>query len=63
MWHVRMIRCDCGFEASGEDDDDLVARAQDHSRDVHSTVLSAEQALARTGLISPDTSPSGPPSE
>ena len=55
---MRMIRCDCGFEASG-DDDDLVARAQGHAHDVHSIVLSAKQLLELTGLISPDPSLSG----
>lgn len=54
MRPVRMIRCDCGFEASGDDDDDLVARAQGHAHDVHSIVLSAEQVLGLTGLISLD---------
>ena len=32
---VRLIRCDCGFEASGDGDDELVERAQAHARDVH----------------------------
>ena len=63
MGPVRIIRCDCGFETSGDDDKDLVARAQGHAHDVHSMVLSAEQVLGLTGLISPDPSPSGPASE
>jgi predicted small metal-binding protein len=42
---VRVIRCDCGFEASGDADDDLVGRAQDHARDVHGMDLSADVVL------------------
>lgn len=32
---VRVIRCDCGFEASGDGDDELIIQAQAHARDVH----------------------------
>jgi len=32
---MRVIRCDCGFEVTGEGDDDLVSRAQDHARAAH----------------------------
>ena len=46
---VRVIRCDCGFEATGEGDDELVSRAQAHAREVHGTHLAAAlvQRLAR----------------
>ena len=46
----RVIRCDCGFEAIGISDDDLVPVAQAHARAVHGTAVSAElvSALARS---------------
>ena len=43
-----MIRCDCGYEATGADDDDLVAQAQAHARQVHGTDVSAEVVLRLT---------------
>lgn len=45
-----MIRCDCGFEATGDGDDELVTRAQAHAREVHDLDVPAELvlALART---------------
>jgi predicted small metal-binding protein len=39
------LRCDCGFEVTGEGDDELVTRAQIHAREVHSMQLSAELVL------------------
>ncbi len=46
---VRVIRCDCGFEASEDVEDELVARAQSHAREVHDMDLPVEllRALAR----------------
>ena len=35
----------CGFEATGNGDDELVSRAQDHARDVHGTDVPAELVL------------------
>ncbi|HVM14466.1 MAG TPA: DUF1059 domain-containing protein [Egibacteraceae bacterium] len=43
---TKVIRCDCGYVARGEDDDELVSVAQRHARDVHDMQLSAEQVLA-----------------
>ncbi len=40
-----VLRCDCGFEVRADDDDDLVALAQAHARDVHDMELSADQVL------------------
>lgn len=45
-----IIRCDCGFEAIGDDAEELRAAARAHSRDSHATELS-DEALA--GLIGP----------
>ena len=46
---VRVIRCDCGFEATGDGDDELVSRAQAHAREVHDVELSAELVLGLAG--------------
>ena len=42
----RVIRCDCGFEATGVSDDDLVPVAQAHARAAHDTEVSADMVLA-----------------
>jgi predicted small metal-binding protein len=43
---TKVIKCDCGYVVRGSTDDELVANAQTHARDVHSVVLTREQALA-----------------
>lgn len=45
MLLVRLIRCDCGFEASGDGDEELVGRAQAHARNVHGMDLPSELVL------------------
>lgn len=50
MRSVRVIRCDCGFEASGDGDEELVRRAQTHARDVHHMEVPSELVL---GLAHP----------
>jgi predicted small metal-binding protein len=42
----KVINCPCGFVVRGQTDDELVARAQEHARQVHQMELSREQALA-----------------
>lgn len=42
---MRVIRCDCGFEASGDGDEELVSRAQAHARGVHGMDVPAELVL------------------
>lgn len=42
----KVINCPCGFVVRGATDDELVARAQEHARQVHQMELSREQALA-----------------
>lgn len=42
----RVLRCDCGFEAAGASDDELVDAAQLHARDSHATEVAAELVLA-----------------
>jgi predicted small metal-binding protein len=42
----KVINCPCGFIVKAEDDDKLVAKAQEHAKEVHQMELSKEQALA-----------------
>jgi predicted small metal-binding protein len=42
----KVINCPCGFVVKGETDDELVARAQAHAKEVHQMDLSRDQALA-----------------
>ncbi len=42
----RVLRCDCGFEAGGATDEELVARAQGHARDAHGAEVAADVVLA-----------------
>jgi predicted small metal-binding protein len=43
---TKVIRCDCGYVALGDNDDQLVSMAQQHAREVHAMDLTAEQVLA-----------------
>lgn len=42
----KVINCPCGFVVKGESEEQLVANAQQHAKDVHQMDLSREQALA-----------------
>ena len=42
----KIINCPCGFVVKGENDDQVVSRAQEHAKQVHQMDLSREQALA-----------------
>jgi predicted small metal-binding protein len=42
----KIINCPCGFIVKAETDDQLVAKAQQHAKEVHQMDLSREQALA-----------------
>jgi predicted small metal-binding protein len=43
---AKIIQCDCGYVARGETDDELVADAQQHAREVHGMEITREQVLA-----------------
>jgi predicted small metal-binding protein len=43
---AKILQCDCGVTVRGETDDELVANAQQHAREVHGLELTREQALA-----------------
>ena len=48
-----MLRCDCGFEARGEDEEALVTDVRRHAREAHGMALSLDEALLlafRAGL-------------
>jgi predicted small metal-binding protein len=42
----KQFTCECGVVIKGRDDDDLVAQAQRHARDVHRMEITREQVLA-----------------
>jgi hypothetical protein len=41
----KTLQCDCGFEASGHDEEQLVAEVQRHARETHGMALSRDDAL------------------
>jgi len=41
----KVLQCDCGFEASDEDEDQLVAEIQRHASEAHEMTLTREEAL------------------
>jgi predicted small metal-binding protein len=43
---TRIINCDCGFVVRGQNDDELVANAQAHAREVHDMEITREQVLS-----------------
>jgi predicted small metal-binding protein len=42
----KVINCPCGYIVKGATDDELVAKAQQHAKQVHQMDLSRDQALA-----------------
>jgi predicted small metal-binding protein len=42
----KVIHCPCGSVIEGQDDEDVVRKAQEHARQVHQMDLSREQALS-----------------
>ncbi len=53
------IPSECGYVARGADDDELVAAAQTHARDVHRMELTAKVVLA----VARSTTDARPPGE
>ncbi len=44
---AKKVDCECGVTITGNDDDELVARVQEHAKDVHDGMeVSRDQALA-----------------
>ena len=42
----KIINCPCGFVVKADADDELIAKAQQHAKDVHQMELTRDQALA-----------------
>ena len=42
----KVINCSCGYIVRAENDEKLVAKAQEHAKQVHQMDLTREQALA-----------------
>lgn len=42
----KIIQCPCGSVIEGENDEDVVKKAQEHAKTTHGMELSKEQALA-----------------
>ena len=55
---MRVIGCDCGFEASDDGEGGLVERGQNHARQVHGMELPAELILALARGAPKDRTPS-----
>ena len=43
---TKVFTCECGVVIQGLNDDDLVAQAQRHAREVHGMEVTREQVLA-----------------
>ncbi|WP_020524058.1 DUF1059 domain-containing protein [Catelliglobosispora koreensis] len=52
MEPLKVITCDCGFEAVGTEDD-LVVIIQAHERDTHGLEISREEVLALASPVDP----------
>ena len=46
---AKVLECDCGYVARGDDDSELVAAAQAHARKSHGMDLPARLILSRAG--------------
>jgi predicted small metal-binding protein len=42
----KVITCPCGYVLRGENDDEVVAKAQRHAKETHAMDLTREQALS-----------------
>ena len=49
----KAINCPCGFVVNAETDDQLVAKAQQHAKEVHQMDLTRDQALAMSKPTQP----------
>ena len=39
---AKIMQCDCGYVVRGESDDELVAKVQEHAREVHDMEITKE---------------------
>ena len=57
-----VLHCECGFEARGEDEEELVAEVRRHASEAHAMTLTREEALvlafqAELGAKTPPPTP------
>ena len=48
---LKSLRCPCGFEVRSGDEDEIVQMALLHAKNIHSQVLTVEQARALIQLV------------
>jgi hypothetical protein len=41
----KVLKCDCGFEARAQDEEELVEAVRRHARDAHGMALSPDEAV------------------
>lgn len=46
-----VVRCDCGTDTTGETEDEIIVKTQEHARIKHSLTITREQAWALTEEI------------
>ena len=49
----KVLNCPCGFVVNAETDDQLVAKAKQHAKEVHQMDLTRDQALAMSKPTQP----------
>lgn len=42
----RVVKCFCGTDIRGKDDEEIVIKAQDHAKSKHALTVTREQVLA-----------------
>ena len=42
---VYIIRCDCGIDVKGQDEDEIVSQGIEHARESHAMTVTREQIL------------------
>jgi predicted small metal-binding protein len=57
------LRCECGYEARGQDDKQLVAAVRNHARDAHGMTLSPDDARRLVRRAAPIPTPAIEPVE
>ena len=49
----KVLRCDCGFEARAEHEDELVAEIQRHAWEAHAMALAPDEARSLAFRVDP----------
>jgi Protein of unknown function (DUF1059) len=56
----RVLRCECGFEARGVNEEELVAEVRRHAHEAHEMSLSHDEALLVASRAERDRPPATP---